>query len=75
MSSRASPRPARPAANLALRPGVLARHRPLFVGGFATFALLYSVQPLMPVFARDFAISPATASLSLSVTTPCWRSR
>ncbi len=41
----------------------------LFVGGFATFAVLYSAQPLMPVFAREFAVSPAAASLSLSVTT------
>ncbi|MGD0641017.1 MAG: MFS transporter [Roseiarcus sp.] len=40
-----------------------------FFGGFATFALLYSVQPLMPVFAREFAISPALASLSLSTST------
>ncbi len=42
---------------------------PLFVGGFSTFALLYSVQPLMPVFAREFVVSPAVASLSLSATT------
>jgi YNFM family putative membrane transporter len=42
---------------------------PLFVGGFATFEVLYSVQPLMPVFAARFAISPAVASLSLSATT------
>ncbi len=42
---------------------------PLAFGGFSTFALLYSVQPLMPVFARQFAISPAAASLSLSTTT------
>lgn len=42
---------------------------PLFFGGFSTFALLYNVQPLMPLFARDLAISPATAALSLSVTT------
>ena len=40
-----------------------------FFGGFATFALLYSVQPLMPVFAREFAVSPALASLSLSAST------
>ena len=37
--------------------------------GFATFALLYCVQPLMPIFSRRFAISPATASLSLSCAT------
>ena len=42
---------------------------PVFVGGFATFDVLYCVQPLMPAFARDFAVSPAQASLSLSVTT------
>ena len=42
---------------------------PLAFGGFCTFALLYSVQPLMPVLAREFAVSPAQASLSLSVTT------
>jgi YNFM family putative membrane transporter len=42
---------------------------PLAFGGFSTFALLYSVQPLMPVFAREFAVSPALASLSLSATT------
>ena len=34
--------------------------------GFATFALLYCVQPLMPIFSRDFGVSPAAASLSLS---------
>jgi YNFM family putative membrane transporter len=42
---------------------------PLFFGGFSTFALLYGVQPLMPVFAREFGLSPAAASLSLSVST------
>ncbi|MFZ0205082.1 MAG: MFS transporter [Roseiarcus sp.] len=41
----------------------------LFLGAFTTFALLYSVQPLMPVFARDFDVSPAAASLSLSLAT------
>jgi len=41
----------------------------LFSAGFATFALLYCVQPLMPVFARDFNISAAQSSLSLSLTT------
>jgi YNFM family putative membrane transporter len=41
----------------------------LFSAGFATFALLYCVQPLMPVFARDFNVSPAQSSLSLSLTT------
>jgi MFS transporter, YNFM family, putative membrane transport protein len=41
----------------------------LFSAGFATFALLYCVQPLMPVFARDFNVSAAQSSLSLSLTT------
>jgi YNFM family putative membrane transporter len=41
----------------------------LFFGGFATFALLYCVQPMLPAFAQSFALSPAGASLSLSATT------
>jgi MFS transporter, YNFM family, putative membrane transport protein len=41
----------------------------LFAAGFATFALLYCVQPLMPVFSEAFGVSAATSSLSLSLTT------
>ncbi len=41
----------------------------LFSAGFSTFALVYCVQPLMPVFSQEFGISPATASLALSATT------
>jgi YNFM family putative membrane transporter len=41
----------------------------IFSAGFATFALLYCVQPLLPVFARDFHVSAAASSLSLSLTT------
>ncbi|WP_248466029.1 MFS transporter [Pectobacterium versatile] len=41
----------------------------LFSAGLATFALLYCVQPLLPVLSQDFDISPATSSLSLSVST------
>ena len=41
----------------------------MFFGSFATFALLYCVQPLMPGFAHAFSISPAAASLSLSAAT------
>jgi len=41
----------------------------LFAAGFATFALLYCVQPLMPEFAREFDVSPAVSSLALSLTT------
>ncbi len=41
----------------------------LFAAGFATFVLLYAVQPLMPTFAASFGVSAAAASLSLSLTT------
>ncbi|WP_339186953.1 MFS transporter [Paenibacillus sp. FSL R5-0490] len=41
----------------------------LFAGGFVTFALLYSLQPLMPEISNAFSITPAHASLTLSVTT------
>jgi len=41
----------------------------LFAAGFATFVLLYCVQPLMPVFAAEFGVSAAASSLSLSLTT------
>ncbi len=41
----------------------------LFAAGFSTFALIYCVQPIMPVFSADFGVGPAAASLSLSLTT------
>ncbi len=41
----------------------------LFIGSFATFALLYCVQPVLPAFARTFSLSPASASLSISAAT------
>ncbi|WP_246058774.1 MFS transporter [Luteibacter pinisoli] len=41
----------------------------LFSSGFATFGLLYCVQPLMPALSRDFGVDAATSSLSLSLTT------
>lgn len=41
----------------------------LFSAGFATFALLYFVQPLLPVFTTVFHVSPARSSLALSSTT------
>nr|WP_269078850.1 MFS transporter [Pseudomonas tremae] len=41
----------------------------LFAGGFATFALLYCVQPLMPILSHDFSLNAAQASLSLSIST------
>ena len=41
----------------------------LFSGGFATFALLYCVQPMMPLLSKEFAINAAQSSLVLSVAT------
>jgi YNFM family putative membrane transporter len=41
----------------------------LFSGGFSTFALLYSAQPVLPTFAQEFHLSPAASSLALSATT------
>ncbi|MDB5361016.1 MAG: transporter [Rhodospirillales bacterium] len=41
----------------------------LFLSGFSIFALLYGVQPLMPVFAAEFHVSPAASSLTISLTT------
>jgi YNFM family putative membrane transporter len=41
----------------------------LFCAGFATFALLYCVQPLLPLLAAHFAVSAAASSLVLSLTT------
>lgn len=43
----------------------------LFFGSFVTFALLYCTQPLIPVFSEEFALNPAYASLSISLTTAC----
>ena len=41
----------------------------LFSGGFATFALLYCVQPMMPLLSHEFSINAAQSSLILSVAT------
>lgn len=41
----------------------------LFCAGFATFALLYCVQPLLPLLAAQFRVSAASSSLVLSLTT------
>jgi YNFM family putative membrane transporter len=41
----------------------------LVAAAFCTFALIYCVQPLMPLLASVFHVSPAQSSLSLSVTT------
>ncbi|EZH82670.1 MFS transporter [Ectopseudomonas composti] len=41
----------------------------LFCAGFATFAMLYCVQPLLPLLASHFRVSAANSSLALSLTT------
>ncbi|MDU2940938.1 MAG: MFS transporter [Enterobacteriaceae bacterium] len=41
----------------------------LFSAGLATFALLYCVQPILPVLSHEFGISPASSSISLSIST------
>lgn len=44
-------------------------NRAMLFGGFSTFALLYCVQPLMPLLGQQFALSPAHASWVLSIST------
>jgi YNFM family putative membrane transporter len=41
----------------------------LFAAGLATFMVLYCVQPLLPLFARDFGLTPTESSLAISVAT------
>ncbi|WP_020181210.1 MFS transporter [Methylopila sp. M107] len=41
----------------------------MFFVGFASFALIYCVQPVLPAFAADFGLTPAESSLALSLTT------
>jgi YNFM family putative membrane transporter len=41
----------------------------LFCAGFITFVTLYDIQPLLPLFSREFGVSPAMGSLPLSIST------
>ena len=41
----------------------------MLFAGFSTFSLLYSVQPLLPLFATDFHLSAEAASLAVSLAT------
>lgn len=42
----------------------------LFSAGLATFALLYCVQPILPVLSHEFGVSPGQAAvISLSIST------
>lgn len=50
-------------------PAFLRTNLALFAAGLSTFGLLYCVQPLMPQFSHDYAVSEAGAALSLSLTT------
>jgi YNFM family putative membrane transporter len=52
-------------------PASLARQQALslFLIGFITFALLYAVQPLLPLLARAHRLSAASSALALSVST------
>lgn len=67
----------KPAASAGDTPAFLERnsrqfHRvniAFFAAGLATFAVLYCVQPIFPIYSEKFHVSPAVASLSLSVTT------
>ena len=43
--------------------------RAIFLAGLATFALLYTTQPLLPLLADDLGVSPATSALTLAATT------
>ncbi|MES2317669.1 MAG: MFS transporter [Pseudomonadota bacterium] len=44
-------------------------NRAMLAGGFSAFALLYCVQPLMPLMASQFALTPAQGSSVLSIST------
>ncbi len=65
--------PDRPAATAGfIRHGTREHRRAglaLFLLGFASFSLIYCVQPLLPAFAASFGVSPAESSLVLSLTT------
>lgn len=41
----------------------------MFFGGFASFAMLYGTQPLLPLLSAQFSLDPAAASLAVSAGT------
>ena len=43
----------------------------LFLAGFSTFSLIYSVQPLLPNLVGTFGVSASQSSLALSLSTGC----
>ncbi|MEN5425860.1 MFS transporter [Stenotrophomonas pennii] len=67
-----SPPAATPAAATHIEQGTAAFRRTavaLFLAGFSTFGLLYTVQPLLPEFSRHFGVSAANSALALSLST------
>jgi YNFM family putative membrane transporter len=50
-------------------PGYRRANLAMFVGGFATFAMVYSTQPLLPLLAAEFGVGAASASLTVSAST------
>lgn len=55
-----------------IQPGTTAFRRTaaaLFLAGFSTFGLLYTVQPLLPEFSRHFGVAAANSALALSLST------
>jgi len=41
----------------------------LFLGSLVSYSVMYSVQPLIPIFSREFNLTPSVASLAMSATT------
>jgi YNFM family putative membrane transporter len=61
-----------PASDVRLAKGTPAYRRltlAMLFAGFSTFSLLYSVQPLLPLFAADYGLSAEAASLAVSLAT------
>jgi YNFM family putative membrane transporter len=59
-------------SDLVIRRGTAAFWRSniaFFLSAFAVFASLYSVQPLLPIFAAEFGLDAGASSLALSATT------
>ncbi len=67
--STPAPAPPAPAGIRIGSPEFARLRRAVFVGGFATFALLYCVQALLPLLAAGYGLSPARASAALSAAT------
>jgi YNFM family putative membrane transporter len=58
-----------PAAIRRGTPAFIRANTAFFLSAFAIFASLYSVQPLLPIFAAEFGLDAGTSSLALSATT------